>query len=333
MLLGGPSNQPKDDLENKPVHRHNLRAHKPNKILEALKPKTPRSKQQNKAVTPPCTSKGRGPVEKRGATPAKSRGALEKPVPPVVPAPLGSSSRCLPVSRIFKYGEGHPDELLKKRPGRKAMAANQSFNDTFDGDNSLLAHLDLESYDLVNGLEAYNALDEEEILSSQNSRYLHNGELVCSQASVGSSQRKGASSPTPCKVIPMQLNTNMTPQAVHQRVNPGDVLESGSLQDRLRRALSNNAKSSTTPGRLEQLRQQQLEIALAEAEAIHHDTSQSDVGPFYGLPSSVKELLEKERGIKKVYGNVNAMNPLYLACIFCEVHKIYTPKLISLVFL
>ena len=30
--------------------------------------------------------------------------------------------------------------------------------------------------------------------------------------------------------------------------------------------------------------------------------SSQDVGPFYGLPSKVKELLEKLRGIKDLYG-------------------------------
>lgn len=44
-----------------------------------------------------------------------------------------------------------------------------------------------------------------------------------------------------------------------------------------------------------------LEIVQKEKET---GLGNFDIGPFYGLPLKVKELFEKQRGIKKLYGEL-----------------------------
>ncbi|XP_053406623.1 helicase POLQ-like [Mercenaria mercenaria] len=80
----------------------------------------------------------------------------------------------------------------------------------------------------------------------------------------------------------------------------------GSLQDRIKKRLKENAGRRTPQGPgvlMEQLREQVLERVHLEAE-ITKEMSDSDIGPFYGLPTKVKHLFENYRGIKTLYGEL-----------------------------
>jgi hypothetical protein len=76
-----------------------------------------------------------------------------------------------------------------------------------------------------------------------------------------------------------------------------------SLKDKLKQRLQENAQKSMPQNlRLQNLRRESLEIAKREAEKIQSEGTEYDIGPFYGLPSKVKGLFEKLRGISKFYG-------------------------------
>lgn len=71
--------------------------------------------------------------------------------------------------------------------------------------------------------------------------------------------------------------------------------------------LQENAGRQTPKGAsalMEQLREQVLERVQLEAE-LRKDEPESDIGPFYGLPTKVKHLFENYRGIKSLYGELN----------------------------
>ena len=57
---------------------------------------------------------------------------------------------------------------------------------------------------------------------------------------------------------------------------------------------------------VDQLREQVLERVQLEAD-LRKDQSDSDIGPFYGLPTKVKHLFENQRGIKSLYGKNKLM--------------------------
>ena len=76
-----------------------------------------------------------------------------------------------------------------------------------------------------------------------------------------------------------------------------------SFRDRMKHTLQRNA-SVVTPlaSRLERRRGSTLQGALREAAEIQQGGWQFDIGPFFGLPSTVQHLLESHRGIKHLYG-------------------------------
>ena len=68
--------------------------------------------------------------------------------------------------------------------------------------------------------------------------------------------------------------------------------------------LQNNAVQITSNRPMllvDQLREQVLERAQLEAEMVKGSVT-NDIGPFYGLPSKVKDLLAQHRGITSLYG-------------------------------
>lgn len=83
-----------------------------------------------------------------------------------------------------------------------------------------------------------------------------------------------------------------------------DLLKSESLKDHLKSAMTGNAKAQT----LQVSRTKQLkEAVLSEEICVAKKTTESsfvDIGPFYGLPSKVKDLFRQLRGIETLYGNV-----------------------------
>ncbi|XP_071169800.1 helicase POLQ-like isoform X2 [Mytilus edulis] len=76
------------------------------------------------------------------------------------------------------------------------------------------------------------------------------------------------------------------------------------LRDRIKQRLHNNAgvKTPQGPGSvIQQQQEKQLQKVQEEMERLKTKGSTSDIGPFYGLPSKVQQLLQAHRGISKLY--------------------------------
>ncbi|XP_035751443.1 helicase POLQ-like isoform X2 [Egretta garzetta] len=80
-----------------------------------------------------------------------------------------------------------------------------------------------------------------------------------------------------------------------------DLLKTESLKDHLKSAMTGNAKAQT----LQVSKTKQLkEAVLSEEISVARKTIESssvDIGPFYGLPSKVKDLFRQFRGIETLY--------------------------------
>ncbi|XP_035673236.1 helicase POLQ-like [Branchiostoma floridae] len=77
---------------------------------------------------------------------------------------------------------------------------------------------------------------------------------------------------------------------------------SGSLRDRIRQALQTNIKNTTPQAtKSKQMREESVTKVISDAMETYQKTSEYDVGPFYGLPSRVREMLIQHRGIGKLY--------------------------------
>ncbi|NXP53670.1 HELQ Helicase, partial [Heliornis fulica] len=80
-----------------------------------------------------------------------------------------------------------------------------------------------------------------------------------------------------------------------------DLFKTESLKDHLKSAMTGNAKAKT----LQVSKTKQLkEAVLSEEICVAKKTTESsfvDIGPFYGLPSKVKDLFKQLRGIEKLY--------------------------------
>ena len=86
-----------------------------------------------------------------------------------------------------------------------------------------------------------------------------------------------------------------------------------SLKDRLKKALQDNAHVRTPQSRVQQMKEESVQLALEGARLAQLPGGTQDVGPFYGLPSKVQELFETQRGIKKLYGKPRLpCSPFYL---------------------
>ena len=74
------------------------------------------------------------------------------------------------------------------------------------------------------------------------------------------------------------------------------------LKDKLKHRLLQNASSVTPGNNLEELRMESLLRARLEASQIRREGLVDGIGPFYGLPSKVQQLLSTNRKITKLYG-------------------------------
>ncbi|XP_053559219.1 helicase POLQ-like [Bombina bombina] len=75
-----------------------------------------------------------------------------------------------------------------------------------------------------------------------------------------------------------------------------------SLKDHLKNTLAGNVKAqSPQVSRTKQLQDAILSEEIDVAKKTVETLSELDLGPFYGLPSRVSELIEQNRGIKKLY--------------------------------
>ncbi|KAM6136490.1 helicase POLQ-like isoform 3-T3 [Phoenicopterus ruber ruber] len=110
------------------------------------------------------------------------------------------------------------------------------------------------------------------------------------------------------KSISSSLDKIRSPDAEHRNrttdFSPGskcDLLKTESLKDHLKSAMTGNAKAQT----LQVSKTKQLkEAVLSEEICVARKTIESssvDIGPFYGLPSKVKDLLRQFRGIETLY--------------------------------
>lgn len=97
-------------------------------------------------------------------------------------------------------------------------------------------------------------------------------------------------------------------QASSQVRTSSDVNRRKSLKDHLKRTMTGNAKAQTPIfSRTKQLKETLLseEINVAK-ETI--ESSSDDLGPFYSLPSKVRDLYVQFKGIEKLYGNAFCCN-------------------------
>lgn len=84
------------------------------------------------------------------------------------------------------------------------------------------------------------------------------------------------------------------------------LASAGSLKDHLKRKLLQNMglKSPISPGQtIVEGRRSRLKEAEKEAAILQGQMSCDDIGPFYGLPSKVQQLLQQQRGVSSLYGN------------------------------
>lgn len=80
-----------------------------------------------------------------------------------------------------------------------------------------------------------------------------------------------------------------------------------SLGSRLKQKLHKNARESTPIGQRSSSAYRRVRVDDALKEMINldtDDTGDKDIGPFYGLPSKVQELLTLHRGITTLYGKL-----------------------------
>ena len=94
---------------------------------------------------------------------------------------------------------------------------------------------------------------------------------------------------------------------------PGSA--SSSRLSRLKKTLQKNATTPQNPQRIQQYREEQVVNALKDAEIIQAEGGKFDIGPFYGLPSHVQKLFQEQRGISKLYGEINLLFHLLIYCI------------------
>ena len=76
-----------------------------------------------------------------------------------------------------------------------------------------------------------------------------------------------------------------------------------SLKERLKQTLHKNAKIVTPQTRTRLQQEANLQEVKKDIQLLMDEGSEFDVGPFYGLPSKVKDLFESQRGISELYGN------------------------------
>ncbi|KAK3590231.1 hypothetical protein CHS0354_041297 [Potamilus streckersoni] len=120
-------------------------------------------------------------------------------------------------------------------------------------------------------------------------------------------QEKRSSNSTPVNLknnisdlsISKSVHSNLA-QKIPRPTTPGF----SPLHDRIKRKLLENAGIKTPQGAvsvMNQLRDENLQKAHQEAAQIQAEGTNIDIGPFYGLPSKVKQLFETQRGIKELY--------------------------------
>lgn len=123
---------------------------------------------------------------------------------------------------------------------------------------------------------------------------------------------------------PQQINASS-----HVRTS-SDVNRRKSLKDHLKSAMTGNAKAQTPMfSRTKQLKETLLseEINVAKKTI---ESSSDDLGPFYSLPSKVRDLYVQFKGIEKLYGNAFCWNGKNFAIITIVLVQIYRKQILTL---
>lgn len=95
-----------------------------------------------------------------------------------------------------------------------------------------------------------------------------------------------------------------------------------SVAEQLKRTMLENAAAPVCVSRSAVLKEavvsEEISVAMRAMETISAETT--DLGPFFGLPSKVKELMHKLRGIHKLYGeNLLPVKPKVLFKLFLDL--------------
>lgn len=109
-----------------------------------------------------------------------------------------------------------------------------------------------------------------------------------------------------------------------------DVNRRKSLKDHLKSAMTGNAKAQTPMfSRTKQLKESRLseEINVAKKTI---ESSSDDLGPFYSLPSKVRDLYVQFKGIEKLYGNAFCWKGKKIAIITIVLVQIYRKQTLTL---
>lgn len=127
---------------------------------------------------------------------------------------------------------------------------------------------------------------------------------------------------TPCR------NTDVTTKAGAERNMEGNTKTPAkarrSVMDQLKRTMVVNAASPASVSRTVVLKEavvsEEISVAMQAMETVSTETT--DLGPFFGLPTKVKDLMYTLRGIKSLYGDALSCDWLvniiaYIIHVFC----------------
>ncbi|XP_051537645.1 helicase POLQ-like isoform X1 [Myxocyprinus asiaticus] len=96
--------------------------------------------------------------------------------------------------------------------------------------------------------------------------------------------------------------TNLKPAASHAGVNKPAPKARRSMKDHLKKVLIDNASTSNTISKTVQQKEavmtEEMSVAMQAMESI---SAEGDLGPFFGLPSRVKDLILRLKGIQDLY--------------------------------
>ncbi|XP_056140877.1 helicase POLQ-like [Lampris incognitus] len=110
---------------------------------------------------------------------------------------------------------------------------------------------------------------------------------------------------TPCKVTERAINDEMVKPAEHKSERPTTSIpqERRSMKDQLKRAMISNAAAPSCVSRTIVLKEavvaEEINVAMQAMETV--SLKATDIGPFFGLPTKVKDLICKLRGINNLY--------------------------------
>lgn len=106
-----------------------------------------------------------------------------------------------------------------------------------------------------------------------------------------------------------------TPKNINRSIEPGTEGNSGgkasrpphscrNIMDQLKRTMVFNAAAPSSLSRTIMLKEavvsEEISVAMQAIETVSAETT--DLGPFFGLPTKVKDLMHSQRGIKNLYG-------------------------------